>query len=236
MDKHTNPASKRSAFTLIELLVVIAIIAILAALLLPALAGAKFRAKVVSCTSNFKQWTVVANMYAGDWGENLPRFDLVSGTGDYGWDVGPTACNSLIPYGLTVPLWFCPVRPDEMSKANTWGVSKNGHPIANVAELTQYLNQAYSQEIILNFDYWIPRADSYKPWPAAGQPRGCTARVSSGSSGFDCAGTSCSSIPASRKPGLASRSCFDTARRAMRSRSRTSAGSAEASPEPRSTA
>ena len=72
-------------FTLIELLVVIAIIAILAAMLLPALKSARNRAKEADCGSRLKQHGTAYNMYANDNNDALPYCADVSGNASYYW-------------------------------------------------------------------------------------------------------------------------------------------------------
>jgi prepilin-type N-terminal cleavage/methylation domain-containing protein len=101
MNPHTTirkerPSEDGAGFTLIELLVVIAIIAILAALLLPALALAKDNAQRATCTNNMKQLATANNMYATD---NLDRMAWPN------WDGGNTASYPPPP-GVTVHGWL----------------------------------------------------------------------------------------------------------------------------------
>ena len=117
----SEKAASRSGFTLIELLVVIAIIAILAALLLPALARAKERGQRTRCLSNLKQIATGAIVYAGDSGDLVPTagtdstgtiiYAIQFGTSDpaiAGWQqVG-------VPLNATngqASVWTCPNRP-----------------------------------------------------------------------------------------------------------------------------
>jgi prepilin-type N-terminal cleavage/methylation domain-containing protein len=116
--------SRRGGFTLIELLVVIAIIAILAAMLLPALANAKKRAVRATCMSNEKQQVVALNIYANDNKDSLP----VNTTGFWAWDMPTYVQMSVVASGATKYTWYCPgtapkFGPDDWDRLWVYGGS-----------------------------------------------------------------------------------------------------------------
>ena len=97
---------QRRFFTLIELLVVIAIIAILAALLLPALNKARDKSKGIACRSNLKQLGFLSISYADAYKMTLPP---TKSSGQMAWEPTFFSCNMLSPTPAGFKLFHCPM-------------------------------------------------------------------------------------------------------------------------------
>src|SRR5437899_521332 len=115
-----RPVPPRSAFTLIELLVVIAILAILAALLLPALGKAKYSGLRAACINNIKQQYLSQIMYADDHAGKFPRHDDISP--DYHRTYN-TAAQSIVTlmrgtYVKNTRILICPITAQTVGR--TW--------------------------------------------------------------------------------------------------------------------
>ena len=163
----------RKDFTLIELLVVIAIIAILAAMLLPALQSARERGRSAACQSNLKQLGSVMSQYQGDFDDYIPPADYgyipggtTSSKNATGWALmlSGTLDNNQVKYVTDMMLFRCPTGigkykdPDDNYASRLYKKTKAGFQYVDYG-MNKYLS--FSEKTVTVFrkaGFWAKRA------------------------------------------------------------------------------
>jgi len=154
----------RHGFTLIELLVVVGIVGILAGLLLTAISHARFKSKVTTCTNNYRQWGIAVSLYASEDGKGrLPSFELpVSKMTTYKqlepWFIAHGMVTNMAHHGVTVPMWFCPTRPNRYKVAQENFRFVRGRELSTAEDLIDvWVNTQRVAVFASDFHWWVPR-------------------------------------------------------------------------------
>jgi len=145
MNKRGGPG-----FTLVELLVVIAIIALLMAVLLPALNRAREQTRIIACLSNLKQWGIIAYLYADSNKNSYWSGSTVSGNVGFWW---PSQLKEQEQSWKKNKIWFCPTAKKmhhnengaqlgDLSFLSAWGIFTNCTNTSNQACMGSYLTAA----------------------------------------------------------------------------------------------
>jgi prepilin-type N-terminal cleavage/methylation domain-containing protein/prepilin-type processing-associated H-X9-DG protein len=142
-------SGKKNGFTLTELLVVIAVMAILTALLLPALSKSKSRTQTIACLNNLRQLSICWHLYAGDYNDLMvPNDNIAGGAPGSSWcqgtgilETNTTVIESglLFGYNRSTALYHCPADVSTV-------VSFSG------TQLSQLRNRSYNLSQSVNGD------------------------------------------------------------------------------------
>jgi prepilin-type N-terminal cleavage/methylation domain-containing protein len=132
ISQNSSPHCLRSrGFTLIELLVVIAIIAILAAMLLPALNAAKQKALKTQCMNNLRQIGIAMFSYTGDNNDKLPVLQP-PGSAAWAWDVPISVADTMLSaMGNQKKVFYCPSTAPKFTDWQNFQEPGNGNTLWN---------------------------------------------------------------------------------------------------------
>jgi prepilin-type processing-associated H-X9-DG protein len=104
----------------------------------------------------------MANMYAADFKDTLPGVSFFpTGAGNNPWDVGIGFIPAVANYGLTAPMWFCPVRTEETAAQYAAAKTFLMHDLSSIDDLNRYLANYFGGGfVIMNYNLWVNRKSS----------------------------------------------------------------------------
>lgn len=152
-------------FTLVELVVVIAILGLLAALLIPAVSYGRFKARVTTCTNNYRQIALAAAMYAGDDSKGrLPSFELPTESSQLvnfrnlsPSLIGLPMLKTMETHGIGPQMWYCPQRKGWQDVSTTFQ-ARFGRSMATIDDLSKYFTDIQKSKYSgLDLNWWVPR-------------------------------------------------------------------------------